>query len=64
MMGRPKDKNSIRQRILNLKVGASAVFPAARVEYITSVMYRVGKTSGHKYTRLTTGKQIKVTRME
>lgn len=63
-MGRPKDKNSIRQRILNLKAGASAVFPIEKTEYVTSVMYRVGKTTGNKYTRQTTGKQLKVTRTE
>lgn len=63
-MGRPMDMNSIRQRILNLKAGASSVFPIKKTEYITSVMYRVGKTTGNKYTRRTTGKQVRVTRIE
>lgn len=63
-MGRPMDMNSIRQRILNLKAGASAVFPIKKTEYVTSVMYRVGKTTGNKYTRQTTGKQVRVTRIK
>lgn len=62
--GSVRGKNSIRQRLLNLEPGDIVVFPVERVEYITSVMYRVGKTTGNKYTRQTTGKQVRVTRIK
>lgn len=63
-MGRPISKNSLRQRILALEVGASLTFPVERIEYVTSMMYRVGKITGRRYSRLTVGKRVKVTRIE
>ncbi len=62
--GSVRGKNSIRQRLLNLKPGDIVVFPVERVEYITSLMYRLRKTTGRRYTRRATGKQVRVTRIE
>ncbi len=64
MTGDVRNRNSIRQRLRNLKPGDIAVFPVERVEYITSLMYRLRKTTGRRYTRQTTGKQVRVTRIE
>lgn len=63
-MGEQKNKSSIRQRLLNLEPGGVAIFPVERVEYITSLMYRLRKTTGRQYTRQTTGKQVRVTRIK
>lgn len=64
MTGDVRNKNSVRQRLLNLEPGGVAIFPVERVEYITSLMYRLRKTTGQQYTRQTTGKQVRVTRIK
>ena len=56
------DKNSVRQRIIRLAAGASAVFPIERADYVASMAHRVGKRYKRKYTCPTTENQIKVTR--
>lgn len=64
MTGDVRNRTPIRRRLLNLKPGDTAVFPVERVEYISSLMYRLRRTAGQRYTRQTTGKQVRVTRIE
>lgn len=64
MTGDVRNKNSVRQRLLNLEPGDVAIFPVERVEYIASLMYRLRKTTGRQYARQTTGKRVRVTRIK
>lgn len=58
------NKDSVRQRIIRLEVGASEVFPIERYDYITSMAYRVGKRFKHRFTCSTTEDSIIVKRVK
>lgn len=58
------NKDSVRQRIVRLEAGESAVFPIERANYVSSIAYRLAQTLKRKYTCPTTENQIKVIRIQ
>lgn len=57
------NKNSVRQKLIRLEIGATVIFPIERADYVAALAHRVAKRFGMKFTCPTTEKLIKVTRI-
>lgn len=58
------NKNSVRQRIINLDLNQTTAFPIDRADYVASMAYRIAKRFGRKFTCPTTEEQIEVRRIK
>lgn len=58
------NKNSTRQRVINLEVGGTLKFPVSKLHSIRSLLQGLKLSHGHKYETVTTEKQVHVTRIQ
>ena len=58
------NRNSVRQRILRLEVGGTAVFPIERYDYVNSIAYRLAKQYRRRHACQSTENQTRVTRIQ
>lgn len=56
-------KNSRRQKLVTLPVGAKAIFPRTSKSVIKAQLQEIKDTFGQSYTMATTDKQVTITRL-